>query len=340
MSDAFKYNFNCEHVEEASQMTKEFLLTVYNRNNGSPNEISLTDVKAKRLFLKRGVYDSDGPMRLEDMYIGGEITVCARKMKIVGYADTPTRQLFEQNCQQVYTVIRSAAYPDLGVLLTAAARSGFTIKRVKTLFELGSRSRCVHMELVGQGGPAGWLEAVSQSVGTASAAAVSAEPAGPGSEKVFTGKECTATFDSCSLCIVRPHAMREGKAGTVISALCDCGFEISAMQTYVLLKNQAENFYEVYKTVLPSAQYAAMISELASGNLLAIEVRGGDDVVPRLRELCGPVDVEIAKHLRPNTIRACHGRDNVHNVVHCTDLPEDGILECQYFFSILPTAFN
>lgn len=42
----------------------------------------------------------------------------------------------------------------------------------------------------------------------------------------------------------------------------------------------------------------------------------------RLRELCGPFDVEVARHLRPKTLRALHGRDNVHNVVHCTDLPE------------------
>lgn len=341
MSDAYKYNFSCEHVEEASQMTKEFLLTVYSRGPGQPNEISLLDVKQKRLFLKRGVYDQDCPIRLEDMFLGGEVTICARKMKITGYADSVTRDLFQNNCEQVYSVVGSAAYQDLGVLLTAASDAGFTIKRVKTLPDAqGGRHPAVHLELVGQGGADVWLQVVAQAVGAESAAAVSAEPAGPAQDKVFTGKECTATFNNCSLCIIRPHAMREGQAGPVISTLFDAGFEVSAMQSYVLLKNQAENFYEVYKTVLPSAQYQSMISELASGLCLAIEVRAQDEVVPRLRELSGPFDVEIARHLRPNTIRANYGRDNVHNVVHCTDLPEDGILECQYFFSILPTAVH
>lgn len=246
-----------------------------------------------------------------------------------------------KNCEQVYTVVGSAAYQDLGVLLAAATDAGFAIKRVKTLPDAhGGRLPAVHIELVGQGGADAWREVVAQTVGGASAAAVSAEPAGPAQDKVFTGKECTAMFNNCSLCIIRPHAMREGKAGAVISTLFDAGFEVSAMQSYVLLKNQAENFYEVYKTVLPSAQYQSMISELASGLCLALEVRAPEEVVPRLRELSGPFDVEIARHLRPSTIRACHGRDNVHNVVHCTDLPEDGILECQYFFSILPTAMN
>lgn len=49
--------------------------------------------------------------------------------------------------------------------------------------------------------------------------------------------------------------------------------------------------------------------------------------VKSFRELCGPHDPEIARNLRPNTIRARFGVDRVKNAVHCTDLPEDGILE-------------
>jgi nucleoside-diphosphate kinase len=31
--------------------------------------------------------------------------------------------------------------------------------------------------------------------------------------------------------------------------------------------------------------------------------------------------------LRPRTLRALFGVDKVQNAVHCTDLPEDGLLE-------------
>lgn len=51
-----------------------------------------------------------------------------------------------------------------------------------------------------------------------------------------------------------------------------------------------------------------------------------------VREMCGPHDPEIAKHLKPNTLRAKFGYDRVRNAVHCTDLPEDGTLEVRYFF--------
>ena len=45
------------------------------------------------------------------------------------------------------------------------------------------------------------------------------------------------------------------------------------------------------------------------------------------RAVCGPHDPEIARNIRPGTLRAKLGLDRVKNGVHCTDLPEDGVLE-------------
>lgn len=39
------------------------------------------------------------------------------------------------------------------------------------------------------------------------------------------------------------------------------------------------------------------------------------------------VQQEIARYLRPGTLRAVFGRNKIQNAVHCTDLPEDGLLE-------------
>jgi hypothetical protein len=36
---------------------------------------------------------------------------------------------------------------------------------------------------------------------------------------------------------------------------------------------------------------------------------------------------ELARKLRPSTLRAKFGKTKVQNAVHCTDLPEDGLLE-------------
>jgi nucleoside-diphosphate kinase len=97
-------------------------------------------------------------------------------------------------------------------------------------------------------------------------------------------------------------------------------------------KPTAEEFLDVYKGVLP--EFTALVDHLTSGPCIAMEVRQ-ENVVSSFRQLAGPLDPEVAKHLRPNTLRAGYGSDRVLNAVHCTDLPEDGVLECEYFFRIL-----
>jgi nucleoside-diphosphate kinase len=59
------------------------------------------------------------------------------------------------------------------------------------------------------------------------------------------------------------------------------------------------------------------------------------DVVSRFRDLTGPLSPELARVLRPGSIRALYGHDHVHNAVHCTDLSEDGGMECHYIFQTL-----
>lgn len=44
---------------------------------------------------------------------------------------------------------------------------------------------------------------------------------------------------------------------------------------------------------------------------------------------------EIARKIRPNTIRAKFGANIVKNAVHCTDLEEECLNEVEYFFKIL-----
>ncbi|MBN3279249.1 NDK7 kinase, partial [Polyodon spathula] len=72
-----------------------------------------------------------------------------------------------------------------------------------------------------------------------------------------------------------------------------------------------------------------MVAELCSGPCMALEIHGSE--APKtFREFCGPADPEIARHLRPHTLRAVFGKNKVQNAVHCTDLPDDGILEVKF----------
>lgn len=52
-----------------------------------------------------------------------------------------------------------------------------------------------------------------------------------------------------------------------------------------------------------------------------------DSMIVFLQDLC--------RQLYPDSIRAQYGKTIIHNAVHCTDLPEDGELEVEYFFKLL-----
>ncbi|XP_056414176.1 nucleoside diphosphate kinase 7 [Hyla sarda] len=146
------------------------------------------------------------------------------------------------------------------------------------------------------------------------------------------GPKNTAKFTQCTCCIIKPHAVSEGLTGKIINHILDAGFEISALEMFTMEKANAEEFYEVYKGVV--AEYTEMVVELCSGPCIAMEILA-TDAPKSFREFCGPADPEIARHLRPRTLRAQFGQNKVKNAVHCTDLPEDAMLEVQYFFKIL-----
>ncbi|XP_074658553.1 nucleoside diphosphate kinase homolog 7-like isoform X2 [Tubulanus polymorphus] len=147
-----------------------------------------------------------------------------------------------------------------------------------------------------------------------------------------SNRKNTAQFTNCTCCVIKPHAVANGVAGKIISSIIDSGFEISALEMFSLDRANAEEFLEVYKDVV--AEYADMVQQLTTGPCIAMEIRAQDAPV-KFREFVGPSDPEIARHLRPRTLRALFGKDKIQNAIHCTDLPEDALLEVEYFFKIL-----
>ena len=141
----------------------------------------------------------------------------------------------------------------------------------------------------------------------------------------------TALFANCTCVVIKPHVVAAGHAGQVIDSILEEGFEISAMQMFNLDKPTAEEFFEIYRGVLP--EFIRMTEQMTTGPCIVLEVRQ-ENAVNSFRELCGPMDPEIAKNLRPNSLRARFGIDRERNGFHCTDLAEDGVLESEYFFQI------
>ncbi|XP_071543667.1 nucleoside diphosphate kinase homolog 7 isoform X6 [Panulirus ornatus] len=147
--------------------------------------------------------------------------------------------------------------------------------------------------------------------------------------------QTTARLANNTCCIIKPHAVAAGKMGSILKAIKDEGYDISALQMFRMDKVQAEEFLEVYKGVV--SEYPGMVQQLLSGPAVALEITSihGTETPLKFREFVGPADPAVARELRPHSLRAWFGEDKVKNAVHCSDLPDDGPLEVEYFFKIL-----
>ncbi|KAG4088434.1 nucleoside diphosphate kinase 7 [Neocallimastix lanati (nom. inval.)] len=149
--------------------------------------------------------------------------------------------------------------------------------------------------------------------------------------------ERTAKFKDCTLALIKPHILKQGLIGEIITAIIKGGYEINDIQLFNLETANATEFLEVYKGLMPT--FMDHVNELISGASVAMEIShpsmNQEQIVTEFRKFVGPYEPCIGKQIFPMAIRSVYGYDWVHNALHCTDLPEDGPMESDYFFNIL-----
>lgn len=144
------------------------------------------------------------------------------------------------------------------------------------------------------------------------------------------------TTENCTLCLIRPHVVKDHLVGDVLNEIINAGFSIEGVYSFHLSLNMAEDIFSPYRKIYSA--YEKSLTHLCSGPSVAVLVtrpEAPENIVQDFRAFSGPVEPDIAKRLRPRSLRALFGRDSVHNAVHCTDLPEDGEMECKYFFETI-----
>ncbi|KAJ3017935.1 Nucleoside diphosphate kinase 7 [Thoreauomyces humboldtii] len=299
------------------------------------------DVKQRRSFLKRTRVD----LRLQDLHIGAAVNINARQLVVRGYGDEYTENELQQQMEKTLLVIQPTAISRAGQILDAVQRQGFTITRLRML--RGQQGGGSEHGKTGGGGRSLAIEMMKRSATNDLAAQfgnsedvfvpTSQQSAKQTIDQIFnsgySSNPRTAVFQDSTLAIIRPHAVSAGLTGQILTEIGKAGFSVTDMELFRLEKANAEEFLEVYKGVVP--EYHSMLNHLTSGPMIALEITGKPDIVNAFREFCGPMDPELARVLRPQSLRALFGADKIQNAVHCTDLNEDGPLEVQYFFRIL-----
>lgn len=397
-----QYCFLVEWFDQQASMMRQYQLLYHLLDD----TVELYDLKNRRTFLKRCSYPS---VRLADLYVGAQVTIYARQLRILEFGDRFTEQSLAVAKGKSLALVKPAGYEQWGRILTSLARQGLKLGRIKSLLLTPSQAQQFYGDKQASQrahdlaqGPILALEIIGAGASSALLAATEGKNAGPEFRDVYVAQsertaeaeleflfgnpalQPTATFTNCTLALIKPHAIQAGHAGSIIDAILQDGFDISALELFNLDKTSAEEFLEVYKGVVP--EYYNIVEQLVSGPVIALELRApksrltrADDqsvsIVQAFRELVGPADPEVAKHIRPRSLRAVFGQNKIKNAVHCqstrvgregetaeeappagpsdwcvadllcrrflvfscpgTDLEDDGVLESQFFFNIL-----
>uniref|UniRef100_A0A673TA08 Nucleoside diphosphate kinase homolog 7 n=1 Tax=Suricata suricatta TaxID=37032 RepID=A0A673TA08_SURSU len=349
MNHGERFVFIAEWYDPNASLFRRYELLFY-PGDGS---VEMHDVKNHRTFLKRTKYDD---LHLEDLFIGNKVNVFSRQLVLIDYGDQYTARQLGSRKEKTLALIKPDAVSKAGEIIEMINKAGFTITKLKMmmlsseLIQFITSGPTIAMEILRDDAICEW----KRLLGPANSGLARADA--PGSLRALFGTDgirnaahgpdsfasaaremelffpssgvCgpanTAKFTNCTCCIIKPHAISEGLLGKILTAIRDAGFEISAMQMFNMDRVNVEEFYEVYKGVV--SEYSEMVTEMYSGPCIAMEIQQNNPT-KTFREFCGPADPEIARHLRPGTLRAIFGKTKIQNAVHCTDLPEDGLLE-------------
>ncbi len=128
--------------------------------------------------------------------------------------------------------------------------------------------------------------------------------------------------------IIKPDAVRGGKAGAIIQRITDGGFKVRAMKLIRMTLEEAEGFYAVHRE---RPFFPELTKFMSSGPcvVLALEKEGA---VKAWRDLMGATDPAKADD---GTLRKEFGASVGENATHGSDSEENAAIEIAYFFSRL-----
>ena len=91
--------------------------------------VGLFDNKNSKVFLKRIVPPE--AISMGSLYPGATVTVCARPMKLVGFADDKTRRLYATTRGAALLLVKPDAYQQMGEILDVVSHSGISVGRLR-----------------------------------------------------------------------------------------------------------------------------------------------------------------------------------------------------------------
>ncbi len=128
--------------------------------------------------------------------------------------------------------------------------------------------------------------------------------------------------------IIKPDAVKNGKAGAIIQKIVEAGFKIRGMKLIHQSLKQAEGFYDVHK----ERPFFGELTEFMSSGACVVLALEKENAVKAWRDLMGATNPAEAAE---GTLRKEFATSIGENAVHGSDSEENAAIEFAYFFSRL-----
>ena len=126
--------------------------------------------------------------------------------------------------------------------------------------------------------------------------------------------------------IIKPDAVKRGLTGEVLSRIHAAKFQIIALKSLRLTKEEAEGFYAVHR----ERPFFGELTDFMSSGKCVVIVLEAEGAIAKWRDTMGATDPAKAA---PGTIRKELGTSIQYNCTHGSDAPATAAFEIGYFFA-------
>eukprot|EP00891_Asterochloris_glomerata_P007451 jgi/Astpho2/7451/e_gw1.00114.172.1_t len=131
-----------------------------------------------------------------------------------------------------------------------------------------------------------------------------------------------------TLAMIKPDAVKAGKAEEICQLIELAGFTIVAKQKLQLSRQRAEEFYGEHKG---KPFFERLVAFMTSGPIYAM-VLARENAIYQWRTLMGPTNVFVARAEKPKCLRALYGTDGTMNATHGSDSRASASREIRFHF--------
>jgi nucleoside-diphosphate kinase len=259
--DGEPYVFNCDYYDPHADLVRRYIVSVLPELALGQTAVSveMQDPRLRRIFLRRTLCPN---IALRDFSLGHCVMVFGRALMVQGYADNHTAQRLGPAAAAVKAAIASAstylipadvffcASSDALTAILSPPLVATRLLRSKAHQKNSTECLCVLLRTASKS-----LERHHSSLDIKnylSTDLISSDAF----ENIMSFPRPSKHVDtqSTTLLVIKPHAVRDGFAGQIITMLRDSGFFIVDMQSFNLSRGDSDDFLEVYRGVIPDYQ--------------------------------------------------------------------------------------